>query len=121
MSNPWPTKRKAIIEAKLNTILVAADSDTSDDDYSDSEHAGSTVGRISQSMQDGLTKIHGSITYWEVKEFMTILELAIWKLNLHCENDVKSRQQTRQHCGRDMQVIICGVLQFFDYDTNEAD
>ena len=50
-------KRKAIIEAKLNTILVAADSDTSGDYYSDSEHAGSTVGRISQSMQDGLTKI----------------------------------------------------------------
>ena len=29
------------------------------------------------------------------------------------------RRRVREQCGRDMQVIIPGVLKFFDYNTDE--
>ena len=77
-------------------------------------------GHISQEMKDNLAKIHGLITFWELKEPLTILELAIWKLSLiGAENDVECRQHQRKQCGRDMQVIMSGVLQFFEYNTEE--
>ena len=65
--------------------------------------------------------IHGLITYWELKEPATILELAIWKWKLSNGAgfyDDGARQQVREQCGRDMQVIMRGVLQLFDYNAN---
>ena len=96
-------QRKAMIETKLNAIpnLIVVD------------------GRVPQLMHDSLTKVHGLITYWELKESTTILELAVWNLSLDGEIGVETRQNIRKQCGRDMQIIMSGVLQFFDYNTGE--
>ena len=75
-------------------------------------------GHVSQQMKDKLAEIHGLVTFWELKESLIILELAIWKLNLiGAETDVERRQHLRKECGRYMQVIMSGVLQFFEYNT----
>ena len=48
-------------------------------------------GYVIQEMKDNLAKINGLITFWELKESSTILELVIWKLNLiGAKNDVIS-------------------------------
>ena len=81
---------------------------------------GSDKGRISQTRKDNLAEVNGLIPFWELKEPLTILGLAISRLNLiYVEADVESRQQIRKQCGRDKQVITSGALQFFEYNTEE--
>ena len=103
-------ERKTIIDTKLHDIPNQIITDPA-----------SGKGRVPQSMQASLAKVHGLITYWELKEPLTVLELAIWKYNLiiRTGGNVENRQQVRLQCGRDMQVIISGVLQFFEYNTDE--
>lgn len=118
--------RKSLIHDKLNAIPNRID---------DTDYLGR--GKIPQSMQYSLAKIHGLITYWELEEATTIIEFAIWKCNIHIafiqiialqafpfftKNDNagnETRQRIRRHCGREMQVIMTGVLQFFDYNTGD--
>ena len=41
-----------------------------------------------------LSKIHGLITYWELREATTLLELAIWKSNIN--NDVERTEDVAE-------------------------
>mmetsp|Transcript_6322 Transcript_6322/g.11267 ORF Transcript_6322/g.11267 Transcript_6322/m.11267 type:complete len:552 (-) Transcript_6322:211-1866(-) len=79
-------------------------------DYPD----GSSHGRIPQQMQD---KSKHWITYWDRMDATTNLELAIWKINLinGMDEDRESRLRIREGCGRDMKVIIDGVMEFLGY------
>ena len=105
--------RKTVISNKLNAIPNQI--------IDNPDYLGR--GRIPQSMQGSLAEIHGLITYWKLKEATTIIELAIWKWKLNDETpgheDVGSRGQVRMQCGREMQAIMSGVLQFFEYKVDE--
>jgi len=77
------------------------------------------VGLITQLMKRRLAQIHGLITYWELKDATSVLELAIWKTNLDdTAQTTELRQHRRQESGADMQIIMSHVLQFFDYNNN---
>ena len=53
--------------------------------------------------------------YYERLDVTTMLELAIWKVNLDGnERDAHARQASRQNCGGDMNVIIPAVLPFLE-------
>lgn len=70
-------------------------------------------GRIPQSTQDILAKIHGLIKYWELKEATTIIELAIWKSNIKKKNEgIETTRQKliRTHRGRETRAIMSDVL-----------
>ena len=99
--------RKTVILNKLNAIPNQID-------------VPAPLGRRNtpQPMHDNLAKIHGLITRWELKEATSIIELAICNVEI-CDRDIGSRVQVRMQCGREMQGIMSGVLQFFDYNTDE--
>ena len=67
-----------------------------------------------------LDQIRGLFTYYDlIDDAMTLLELAIWKANIDETNDQGSdaRQSCRRNCGADMNIIMKGVLQFFNYSV----
>ena len=106
---PMSGDRKTVISNKLDAIP----NQIANPDY----HG---CGKIPQPTQDSLAKIHGLITYWELKEATTIIELAVWRCNMKNENaNDESRQLIRTHCGRKIQAIMSGVLQFFDFNIDE--
>ena len=63
----------------------------------------------------------GLITYWELREATTLLELAVWKSNLNddTEQTAEMRQRRRQECGTDIHIIMNCVLEFFDYNNED--
>ena len=104
-------------------------------------------GRIPQSTQDILAKIHGLTRTgnWRRPQLLSSL-LATWKCNIKKKNEgiettrklirthrgrktraimsdvlelSESRQHIRRLCGSEMQVIMGGMLQFFRYNTDE--
>ena len=79
------------------------------------------VNSIEWVVKDEFDLVRGLITYHELTEVTTLLELAIWKAHLATigkENlyDIEARQHCRLNCGSDMNVIIRGMLQCFCYN-----
>ena len=67
-----------------------------------------------------LDQIRGLFTYYDlIDDAMTLLELAIWKANIDETNnqDSDARQSCRRNCGAEMNIIMKGVLQFFNYSV----
>lgn len=74
------------------------------------------LNRRGQTRKEMLDNICGLISYFELATVgVTILELAIWKVNMDEKSakDSEARQACRESCGTAMNIIIKGVLQFF--------
>ena len=73
------------------------------------------LGRRRQTEGQKVTLIREWFAYFDRLDVTTMLELAIWRVNLDGnERDVQARQASRQHCGGDMTVIIPAVLPFLE-------
>lgn len=81
------------------------------------EKINAILSRQEQTKDEMLEQIRVLFAYYELVEATTLLELAIWKANIDegVGRDHESRQTRRRACGRGMNVIISGVLQYFNY------
>ena len=72
-----------------------------------------------ETMPEQLNLLRSILSFWELQESTTLLELALWKAKLD-EGDDSEEHQGREACrmnsGAD--VIIKGALQYFQYNSN---
>ena len=62
-----------------------------------------------------IKRIREWFAYYDRLDVTTMLELAIWRVNINGnELDAEARQASRKRCGNDMSVIIPGVLEYLD-------
>ena len=62
--------------------------------------------------RESLDRICRLITYYELKEATTIIELALWKAEIE-EEGHQGREECRVLCGADINIVMKGVLPFF--------
>ena len=74
------------------------------------------MGHRRQTEEEKIQCIREWFAYYHLLDVTTMLELAIWRCNVDAANaqDANARQASRRNCGSEMNVIIPGVLQFFD-------
>lgn len=101
-----------------NTLILNKFSEISGVDFSGTWST-MTYGLVPREAKQRLARIHGLITYWELKESLPLLELAVWKSNLNdMEQTSEMRQRRRRECGTDIHIIMNCVLEFFDYNND---
>mmetsp|Transcript_24917 Transcript_24917/g.53089 ORF Transcript_24917/g.53089 Transcript_24917/m.53089 type:complete len:524 (-) Transcript_24917:118-1689(-) len=75
--------------------------------------------RPERTREENLDQIRRLFTYYDLVVATTILELAIWKAKIveNSDKDKGDRQNCRRNCGADMNIIVKGVLKFFNYSN----
>lgn len=73
------------------------------------------LGRRQQTEEEKIQCIRNWFAYCNLLEVTTLLELAIWRVNMNRSNQsAEARKESRISCGGDMNVIIPSVLPFLE-------
>lgn len=69
-----------------------------------------------RAQEERIARIRSLFAHYELVEATSILELAIWKANLDrgIAQDEEARQACRRRCGREINVVIAGALQYIE-------